>query len=633
MRKVNIYQTKLILASVHYCLSWMAAVPNETTRLTEGDNEVRLVETKLEDGRFDERCSSLGKITSSKNPGRVYTVDDAIEEIGFGPFQILISIFSGLLWVADAMELMLLSILSPLVKCQWNLTNLEEAMITSVVFLGQFCGGIFWGWLFDIIGRKKALLIVDIGILIFGVLSALRVSSEDGRLPGFPWMLICRFGLGFFAGGTTQVITYYAEFLPLKRRGSYIVLISVWWTIGTIFGAVLAIGVLGYGGLDWHWYLGLAATPLAIVMVLFPFVPESARFYLVKGQYNKAEKVIKMVAKMNFKEIPSGRLVSQEEKEKCLVTDTDGVVSISDHVSPSDIRLADNHSGGFDGTGQLGNCDYEKELQYCKSTEDLQPQDMDISDNATSQLLVPRGVLDNHTYISDNVMPSNLKLVCRHLSPLFINGMWMTTVILIFLSFGSSLLYFGVVLLTTSLLRFDPHCDIDNMTILTNASVSFCVDQQLDTGDYITILWSAAAEFPGIIVTFIIIEIIGRKMTMAIEFFGCMIGFLLLFICASNAVRTVFLFIIRAFSFGVLQAVFVYIPEVYPTKSRALGLGICNTATRFGGMATPIVAQVIFEANDYVTLSLYAGSCVFFAVLAMFLPIETKGRALRDSGG
>ena len=147
-------------------------------------------------------------------------------------------------------------------------------MITSVDFLGQFCGGVFWGWLCDVIGRKKVLLIVDIDILVFGVLSALSVSSDDGRLPGFPWLLICLFGVEFCAGGTAQVITYYAKFLPLKRGGSYIVLISVWWTIGTIFGAVLAIEVLGYGGLGWHWYLGLAASPLAIVLVLFSFVPE-----------------------------------------------------------------------------------------------------------------------------------------------------------------------------------------------------------------------------------------------------------------------------------------------------------------------------------------------------------------------
>ena len=119
-------------------------------------------------------------------------------------------------------------------------------------------------------------------------------------------------------------------------------------------------------------------------------------------------------------------------------------------------------------------------------------------------------------------------------------------------------------------------------------------------------------------------------MTMVIEFFGCMIIFLLLFICASNAALTVFLFIIHAFSTVVFQAVFVYTPEVYPTKSHSLGMAICNTAAQFGGMVTSIVAHVIFEASNYVTLSLYAGSCVFFTVLDMFLPIETKGRAQED---
>ena len=80
--------------------------------------------------------------------------------------------------------------------------------------------------------------------------------------------------------------------------------------------------MLGYGGLGWHWYLGLASTLLALVVVLFPFVPKSARFYLVKESMakqvksGKAEKVIEKVPKMNFMEAFSGSLVSQEEKER-----------------------------------------------------------------------------------------------------------------------------------------------------------------------------------------------------------------------------------------------------------------------------------------------------------------------------
>jgi hypothetical protein len=31
----------------------------------------------------------------------IFTVEEAIEKMGFGPFQILITVFSGLLWVRD----------------------------------------------------------------------------------------------------------------------------------------------------------------------------------------------------------------------------------------------------------------------------------------------------------------------------------------------------------------------------------------------------------------------------------------------------------------------------------------------------------------------------------------------------
>ena len=52
----------------------------------------------------------------------------------------------------------------------------------------------------------QTLLVVDIWILCFGVLSAIKVANDDvsGKTFGYPWLLICRFGVGFGAGGTSQ---------------------------------------------------------------------------------------------------------------------------------------------------------------------------------------------------------------------------------------------------------------------------------------------------------------------------------------------------------------------------------------------------------------------------------------------
>lgn len=46
--------------------------------------------------------------------------------------DIILTLFAPYSQLADAMELMLLSVLGPAVKCQWELTTAEEAAITSV---------------------------------------------------------------------------------------------------------------------------------------------------------------------------------------------------------------------------------------------------------------------------------------------------------------------------------------------------------------------------------------------------------------------------------------------------------------------------------------------------------------------
>ena len=110
-----------------------------------------------------------------------------------------------------------------------------------------------------------------------------------------------------------------------------------------------------------------------------------------------------------------------------------------------------------------------------------------------------------------------------------------------------------------------------------------------------------------------------------------MVGLLLLFICASDTLLTFFLFVIRAFATGAFMVVYVYTPEVYPTNVRALGIGVGTSSARIGAILTPYAAQVLIILNDYATISLYAGVSLVLAIVAMLLPIETKGRILHDT--
>ena len=125
-----------------------------------------------------------------------YTIDEAIDKMGYGHFQFLIFLFSGLIWVSYAMILMILAVLSPAVKCLWSLSGVDEAFITSVVFVGYFFGSILWGIISDRFGRKKVFISISSLIFVSGVLSALQLSSDDARIPGYPWLLLCRLVIG-----------------------------------------------------------------------------------------------------------------------------------------------------------------------------------------------------------------------------------------------------------------------------------------------------------------------------------------------------------------------------------------------------------------------------------------------------
>ncbi|KAF5954899.1 hypothetical protein HYC85_007755 [Camellia sinensis] len=88
-------------------------------------------------------------------PRPVYTIDHALSTMGFGKFQCLVLAYAGLGWVAEAMEVMILSFIGPAVKYEWSLSSSEESLITTVVFGGMLVGAYSWGLVSDNFGRRQ----------------------------------------------------------------------------------------------------------------------------------------------------------------------------------------------------------------------------------------------------------------------------------------------------------------------------------------------------------------------------------------------------------------------------------------------------------------------------------------------
>ncbi|KAI8422246.1 hypothetical protein MSG28_006135 [Choristoneura fumiferana] len=66
-------------------------------------------------------------------PDDTFTVTQAVNALGFGWFQVKLSLCTGLCWMADSMEMTILSILSPALHCEWNISKPSVLLKNSVL--------------------------------------------------------------------------------------------------------------------------------------------------------------------------------------------------------------------------------------------------------------------------------------------------------------------------------------------------------------------------------------------------------------------------------------------------------------------------------------------------------------------
>lgn len=156
---------------------------------------------------------------------------------------------------------------------------------------------------------------------------------------------------------------------------------------------------------------------------------------------------------------------------------------------------------------------------------------------------------------------------------------------------------------------------------------------RLRRGDYIDLLWTTLAEFPGIFSTVYAIEKIGRRKTMACQLvmFAVVVCFLGRTCQLSRAALTIGIFLARALIAGVFQAAYVYTPEVYPTHLRSTGVSACSAMARIGAMVTPYIAQVFLQWSITGAMAIYATTALCAAIATFALPVETKNQQSSDT--
>ncbi|KAJ8767889.1 hypothetical protein K2173_020829 [Erythroxylum novogranatense] len=473
----------------------------------------------------------------------VYTLDEGLSAVGFGKFQLMLLLYAGFGWVSEAMEIMILSFVGPAVKSQWGLSSAQETLLTTVVFAGELIGAYCWGLISDNYGRRKSFLCITMITSGVGLLSAFS--------PAYSYLLILRFVAGIGLGGGHVFLSWFLEFIPASHRGKWMVIFATFWTVGTVFEALLAWLVMPR--LNWRWLLGLSAIPSFVLLLLYGLAPESPRYLYMRGKKTEAHQILVKMASLNQTELPPGIFVSSKAEK------VDGE-SLPSERTPLLSATRKKNSGIKSG-------------------------------------------------FSSFFMLFSSKLIS-------------TTLLLWILFFGHNFSYFGIVLVTSELSASQSEC---GSTILHS--------QYLQSYSlYIKVFLTSIAEVPGLLLSALIVDKLGRKLSMGIMLSLSALFLLPLVLGQSGIMTTALLFGARMCSIGSFTVACIYAPELYPTSVRTTGSGVANAMGRIGGMLCPVVAVgLVTGCHLKEAIFLFEVVIAVTAICILLFKVETKGRELSET--
>lgn len=237
--------------------------------------------------------------------GNCLDVQSFINDQPLSRYQWRVVILCFLIVFLDGLDTAAMGFIAPALSQEWGIDRASLGPVMSAALIGMVFGALGSGPLADRFGRKGVLVGA---VLVFGGFSLASAYATD-----VDQLLVLRFltGLGLGAG-MPNATTLLSEYTPERLKSLLVTSMFCGFNLGMAGGGFISAKLIpAYG---WHSLLVLGGVlPLLLAVVLLVWLPESARFLVVRNRgIDKVRKSLAPIAPAKVAEAASFSVPEQK---------------------------------------------------------------------------------------------------------------------------------------------------------------------------------------------------------------------------------------------------------------------------------------------------------------------------------
>lgn len=263
---------------------------DDSAALLVGTAPAHLSAAVPENSANSQTCSS----SSSESPV-VALVQGAVDQVGWGRYQLFNFTVCGLCWCADGALMLMMPLCLPQLHDSYRINAFGEAALLSLAGVGAALGAALFGIASDRFGRRWTLGACQAVGIVMAVIGFASRSLTS--------LLFCQLGLGAAVGGSIPVaFSLLTEWLPTAQRDECLVLMQVWFKTGVVMEVAMGWVLSQFG---WRYVFLFAGMPAVLSLLPLVFLAEESAVFLVAvGRTQEASLALAAVARWNGKATP-----------------------------------------------------------------------------------------------------------------------------------------------------------------------------------------------------------------------------------------------------------------------------------------------------------------------------------------